>query len=120
MPKKVLVIEDDRPISKALELKLKHSGFDVKTIFDGESAIEILKKEKFDIILMDLVMPKIDGFGVLKDMQEKGNKTPVFVLTNLSQENDIDKVKKLGALEYFIKSDAPISKIIERVKKFLQ
>ena len=117
-PKKILIIEDEKPMARALELKLTHQGFEAKSVFNGESAIETLEKEKFDLIICDLVMPKMDGFKVLLTLNEKKIKTPVIVLTNLSQEDDEKRVKSLGAKEFFIKSNTPIANIVEWITQF--
>jgi len=118
MPRKsprILVVEDERPMARALELKLQHSGFEVAVVNDGQAALDILQKEKFDLILLDLMIPKIDGFGVIQTLRERKNKTPVIVTTNLSQEDDAKKVKDLGAAGYFVKSDTPINKLVDHV-----
>src|SRR3989339_1170042 len=118
-PKKILIIEDEKPVARALELKLTHEGFEATITFNGESALETLEKETFDLIVCDLVMPKMDGFKVLETLKEKKIKTPVIVLTNLSQEDDEKRAKSLGALEFFIKSDTPIATIVLRVAELL-
>lgn len=71
MNKKILVAEDEKPMAKAMELKLSHSGFDVKTVFNGEEALAILAQENFDLIFIDLIMPKLDGFHVLEELKKK-------------------------------------------------
>jgi DNA-binding response OmpR family regulator len=115
--KKVLVAEDERPVAKALQLKLQNEGFDVDVAYNGNEAIDKLKKEKFNLMILDLIMPKLDGFGVLEEMKDKGIKVNTIVASNLSQDEDIKKAKKLGAKDFFVKADTPISKIIEFVKK---
>lgn len=117
--KKVLVVEDERPMAKALNLKLSRSGFEVKTVSNGQEALEILAKEKFDLILLDLVMPKMDGFRFLEKISSWKQKPEVIVLSNLSQEEDIERVRKLGAKDYFVKSDTPIAQIVNQVRKRL-
>lgn len=117
--KKVLIVEDERPMAHALELKLNNSGFEAKAVFDGDEAMEAWEKEKFDLILLDLIMPRKDGFSVLKELKEKGNKTPVIVSTNLSQGGDREKAIALGAKDYFVKSDTPLVEVINHVKKIL-
>ncbi len=117
--KKILIVEDERAIARALELKLSHSGFSVKVVGNGEEALQILEKEKFDLVLLDLVMPKLDGFGVLKGLAEKNIKTKIIVVSNLSQEEDRRKAKELGASSFFVKSDTPITDIVSEVKKIL-
>lgn len=89
-------------------------------MFNGEDGIALVEKEQFDLILLDLIMPKVDGFAVLATLKEKKNKTPVMVLTNLSQENDVKRAREFGAKEFFIKSNTPIADIVERVMKLLK
>ncbi len=113
--KRILIVEDEKPMARALELKLNHSGFETATASDGEAALENLKKQKFDLVLLDLMIPKIDGFGVIKAMKENGDKTPVIVASNLGQEDDAQKAKTLGAKWYFVKSDTPINKIVDYI-----
>jgi two-component system, OmpR family, alkaline phosphatase synthesis response regulator PhoP len=118
-PKKILVAEDERPMAHALELKISKAGFDVRVAYDGEEAISMLEKEKFNLVLLDLMMPKKDGFSVLIEMREKGINVPVIVSTNLSQEEDIKKAKELGADDYFVKSNTPIIRVVEYIEKVL-
>lgn len=119
-PKKILIIEDEKTLARALELKLTHSGFEVKKVFNGEDGIALLQKESFALILLDLIMPKMDGFTVMTTLRVKKIKTPVMILTNLSQENDMKRTKEFGAKGFFIKSNTPISTIVERVIKLLK
>ena len=117
--KKVLIVEDEKPLARALELKLTRSGFQTKTVYDGAAALQAVSDEKFDLILLDLVMPKMDGFTVLEALKSHNIRTPVVVATNLSQEEDLKRVKALGAVDYFVKSDVPINAIVERIRKAL-
>jgi len=114
--KKILIAEDDAPMCRALMLKLKSAGYDVKTVADGVEAIDTLKKNDFDVLLLDLIMPKKDGFSVLQEMKENKIKTTVLVLTNLGQDEDRKKVESLGAAGYYVKSDTPLSEIITIIK----
>lgn len=117
--KKILIIEDEKPMARALELKLTHAGFEAKSIGDGKAGLELIEREKFDLVLLDLVMPKLDGFGVLEALKEKKKSVQVMVLSNLSQEEDEKRARALGAKDFFIKSNVPIADIVERVKKLL-
>lgn len=119
-PKKILVIEDERPIAKALELKLTNSGYDVIVRFDGRSGMDELSKQVFDLIILDLMMPKMNGFQVLTEMNALGIKIPTLVASNLSISEDIRKVKELGATDYFIKSNTPLTTLIQKIKDILQ
>lgn len=118
--KKILIIEDEKTLARALELKLSRADFNVRVVFNGEDGLILLEKETFDLILLDLIMPKMDGFGVLRRLVELQIKTPVIVLSNLSQENDAKKTKAFGAKEFFIKSNTPINTIVDKVTKILK
>ncbi len=115
--KKILILEDEKPLAHALELKLTHEGFDVVTTDNGELGLSLLEKEKFDLVLSDLIIPGVDGFGVLETIKNKKMKVPVIVMTNLNQEEDKQRAFDLGAVEFFVKSDSTLSEIVEGVKK---
>ncbi len=118
-PKKLLIAEDEKPLAKALELKLTHAGFITKTVYNGKDALSVLQKEKFDLLLLDLVMPETDGFTVLKKLREQNITIPVIVLSNLSQTEDEHKVRALGIQEFFVKSNTSISYITNYIKQIL-
>ena len=116
--KSVLIVEDEKPLSHALELKLSSEGFKTQTADNGQQALDILKNGGVDIMLLDLMMPELDGFQVLQQIQQM-QITPqpiVFVLSNLSQREDEERVLALGAKKFFIKSDTSLSTIVEEVK----
>ncbi len=118
--KKVLVAEDEKPIAKAFQLKLESVGFSVQAVEDGVEAIEALKKGSFDLVLLDLVMPNQNGIDVLAEMQRQKLVTPVIIVTNLSQAEDLEKVEQFKNVRgYFVKSETPIADIVERAKKLL-
>ncbi len=117
--KKVLIVEDERPMARAMELKLKSSGLEPVIAYNGEDAIGLLGKDKFSLILLDLVMPGKNGFDVLLWAKDNGVDAPVIVLSNLGQEEDRKRAKDLGAIDYLVKADTPISKIVEIVNKVL-
>lgn len=119
MNPKVLIAEDEKPVSQVLEIKLSRQGIDVETAYNGSEALEKINKTRFDLILLDLMMPEVDGFEVLKKIQEKKLQTPIFVTSNLSQEEDQEKAKSLGAEEYIVKSDTLLADIAEKVMKRL-
>jgi len=107
-------------MARALEGRLAREGFEAKAVFNGESGLELLQKEEFDLIILDLMMPKVNGFEVLKELQSKKVTMPIIVLSNLGQEEDEKKARALGAEEFFIKSNTPMAKIVERVIRFLK
>jgi DNA-binding response OmpR family regulator len=119
-PKRILIVEDEKPLARALELKLLNSGFRPRIAVDGQEALNYLKKEKFDLMLLDLVMPNISGFDVLEKLSIEKNKIPVIVTSNLGQEEDLKKVEKYDVKKYFVKSDVGIVDIINYIKDFLK
>lgn len=119
MSKKILVAEDEKPMANALSMKLGRVGFEVVNAYDGEECLDYFSKGKFDLILLDIIMPKLDGFKVLEKLKELKSNTPVIVLSNLSQEDDEKKARSLGAVDFFIKSNTPIINIINKVQEFL-
>ena len=118
--KKILIIEDEKTLARALGLKLTRAGFEVRVVFNGEEGITCLEKESFSLILLDLIMPKMDGLTLLSNLKEMKIMTPVIVLTNLSQESDVERTKKFGVKEFFIKSNTPIAVIAERVIQMMK
>lgn len=115
--KKILVIEDEKPMARALETKLKHEGFEALAVFDGEQGVDELSKSHYDLVLCDLVMPKMDGFEVLEQIKQKKLKARVVILSNLSQEEDKKRVSDLGAIDFFTKSNISLADIVKQVKK---
>ena len=118
-PKKILIIEDEKALCRALELKLTHEGFLVKTLFNGEGFIPMIQSDNFSLIVCDLIMPKVDGFEVLQMIKDNNINVPIIILTNLSQPEDEKKVRDLGATNFLIKSDTPLMKIIENIKEIV-
>jgi two-component system, OmpR family, alkaline phosphatase synthesis response regulator PhoP len=116
----ILIVEDEKPLSHALKLKLSHEGYEVTVAGDGEEGVNLALEKQFDLILIDIIMPKMDGFMLLNKLREAGNKTTIIVLSNLGQKEDIEKAKQLGAVEYMVKSNTPISRIVTAVNAFLQ
>lgn len=117
LDRKILIIEDEKPLARALELKLVHEGFEVKVLSSGEDVVSLIDKEQFSLIVCDLVMPRVDGFQVLKTIKEKKVDVPVIILTNLSQGEDEKRVRELGVAGFFIKSDTSLSKIVSYIKE---
>lgn len=119
--KKVMIVEDDEHISKVYEIKFAKEGIATSVARDGEEAVVKITAEKPDVIILDLMLPKKDGFGVLEDIKkvpELAN-IPVIILSNLGQKGDQDRAMKLGANEYLVKVDYPIQEIVEKVKGYL-
>lgn len=115
--KKILIVEDDIAIAKVLGLKLAKSGFEVRVVDDGEKALAEIAGTRFDLILLDLLMPGTDGWAVLQKL--KGTNQKIVVTSNLGQEEDIKKAKELGAMDFLVKSDTPLLKIVEKINSHL-
>lgn len=114
--KRILIVEDEKPLAHALELKVSHEGYETKVTLSGTEGLKEALTGKYACILLDLIMPEMDGFAVLEQLRAKKIKTPVIVLSNLGQEEDKVKAKDFGVLEYFVKANTPIMEIVKRVK----
>lgn len=119
--KKVLVAEDDRILANTYKLKLTLEEFDVKIASNGQAVLDILATFTPDIIILDLVMPKKDGFTVLEEIKKdpKLKSIPVIVASNLGQHEDLERAKALGAVDYLIKSDMSMSGLVEKIRAHL-
>jgi DNA-binding response OmpR family regulator len=120
--KKVMIVEDDEYISKVYEIKFAKEGIAISLAKDGEEAIKKITDEVPDLILLDLMVPKKDGFTVLEEIKKNSKlaKIPVIVLSNLGQISDIERAKGLGANEFLIKVDHPIQDVIDKVNGYLK
>ncbi len=121
MGKKVLIVEDDALLSKVLSETFLKENFEVAVVDNGLKVEDALQKFFPDIILLDLIIPGIDGFAVLKNLKadSKTKDIPVVVISNLGEVGDIKSTKALGAEEYFIKANTEMSKIVKYVQKRL-
>lgn len=122
MAKKILIIEDDKFLRELISQKLIKEGYDIVEAIDGEKGIEAVKSEKPDLVLLDLILPAIDGFGVLAKVKEDAalSQIPIIILSNLGQKDDIEKGLKLGATDYLIKAHFTPNEIIEKIKTVLK
>ena len=120
--KKIVVAEDDKFLSNAYRVKLTKEGFDVKMVADGQELMNLLQKEKPDLIILDLLMPIKDGFEALKEIKANTSlkNIPIIIASNLGQKNDIDQGKALGASDYIIKSDLSLEDLVTKIKSFLK
>ena len=116
-PRRVLLAEDDRFLRKAAGAMLRRQGFMVLTAEDGEEALRVARAEIPDLILLDLIMPKIQGFEVLKALKDDPNTStiPVIILSNLGQESDSKVAREMGALDYWVKANLALEELVRRV-----
>lgn len=119
--KNILLTEDDPFIADIYSTSLKNAGFEISLAADGEECLKKLKEKNFDLILLDLLMPKIDGLTVLKHIKEdlKSKDTPVMILTNIGEKENIEKGIQLGAVDYLIKTNFSPEEIIQKIEKLL-
>jgi CheY-like chemotaxis protein len=116
-PRRVLLAEDDRFLRRAAEASLRRHGLEVLTAADGEEALRIARAEPLDLILLDVMMPKLDGFEVLSALKQDDATAhiPVLVLSNLGQERDVAQAKALGAVAFLVKANLSLQDLVERV-----
>lgn len=117
--KKILIVEDEKPMANALVSKLSSVGFETVLVHDGAIAVSTLQESKFDLIILDLVLPGKNGFTILAELKKLEVTTPVIISSNLTNEEDIRRAKELGARDYFIKSDTTLAEIVEKVKQVI-
>jgi len=121
MLKKVLIIEDDKFLRELMAQKLIKENYEVSEAIDGEEGLQKIKEEKPDLILLDLILPGIDGFQILSQLKSDPalSAIPVIILSNLGQREDIEKGLNLGAVDYLIKAHFTPGEIIDKVKNVL-
>lgn len=118
---KILVVEDEEVLAKVLQEKLEKSGYEVALAGDGEAALTLAKSFNPDAVVLDLLLPKKNGFEVLEVLKsdETTKMTPVVVVSNLGEDSDIKRALALGAADYYVKSEHPINEIVEKIKNAL-
>lgn len=122
MAKKILIVEDDKYLRELLSQKLLKENYDVLDAGDGEEGVRLAKEGKPDLILLDLILPGIDGFEVLSRIKESPDTSsiPVIILSNLGQKDDIEKGLKMGAIDYLIKAHSMPAEIVEKIRGILK
>lgn len=120
--KTILLVEDDTIISSMYKAKFEDDGFKVLTAQDGASGLELIKKEKPDIVMLDVIIPGLDGFSVLEEVKKDAATKDIIVimLTNLGTEDDRAKGYKMGAADYLVKASLTPAQVSEKIKEFLK
>lgn len=118
----VLIVEDDVFLADLYRTKFEMEGFKVLVANDGEKGLELVKKSRPDVVLLDLILPKMSGFEVLAKIKNEGplQNLPVILLTNLSQKADVEKGLKMGANDYLIKAHFMPSEVVSKIKKLIK
>ncbi len=118
---RILIAEDEEILLNVLKDRFEAEGWEVFMAKDGEEAVDSIAKNSLDLVLLDLLLPKKDGFEVLKEVRsdEELKNLPIIVLSNLSGDEDIKKAMQLGANDYFVKTQHPMSEVVEKVNALL-
>ncbi|MBI2473221.1 response regulator [Candidatus Uhrbacteria bacterium] len=119
---RLLLVEDEKLIARAYQLALEKEGYLVDLVYDGQQALSAMDTCTYDLILLDLILPHIDGFELMQRKNTQGacKNTPIIVLSNLGQETDIAKAKELGAVNYLVKADHSLNDVLRIVKRTLE
>ncbi len=118
--KRLLIVEDDEFLVDAYQTKLQREAIILDIARDGTEAIEKISSYKPDLIVLDLLMPRKDGFEVLRHMRDNGHTTPVIVASNLDTKEKIQEALDLGAKDFFVKSEISVSELVDKLKNHLE
>ena len=119
MPKKVLIIEDEEIMISLLQKKLTKEGYEISVARDGEEGLKAMREVRPDLVLLDIIMPKMGGFEVMEEMGKDKNlkDIPVIVISNSGQPVELDKAQKLGAKDWLIKTEFDPQEVLNKVVK---
>jgi len=119
---RVLIVEDDQMIASMYKTKFEADGFECLMASDGPKGLEMAKKEKPDLVMLDVMLPQLDGFSILKEIKgdSKTKNIPVIMLTNLGTEEDKTKGQKMGAIDYLVKASLTPAEISKKIKEYLK
>lgn len=121
MPKAILFIEDEPTLQKTFEDLFRHEGYAVIQAMDGEQGLRFAKEKKPDLIMLDLILPRMDGFEVLKELKANDDTRgiPVIILTNLEGTHDVEKAIGLGATTYLVKANYALHEVLGKVRQII-
>ncbi len=119
---RILLVEDDRILRRAVQTTLRRHGFNVVAADDGEKALRLAKTEVPRLVLLDLIIPKVQGFEVLRRLKQdpKTASIPVLILSNLGQESDVKQAMDLGAVDYLVKANLSLDQLVKKVGQLLK
>lgn len=117
----ILVAEDDTMMNNMYKTKLENDGYEVEAAYNGAEALKAVREKKIDLVLLDIIMPQLDGFTVLKEMNADARlkKIPVIMLTNLGTDEDRKKGQEMGAVDYLVKANFTPDQVSEKIKKYI-
>lgn len=117
--KKIIVIEDEKPLLMAIKSKLEIEGYEVSVSEDGMRGEEMVMTGDFDLILLDIILPSKNGFEIMEDLKTAGNKIPILIISNSGQPVEVERATALGAKDFLIKADFTPAEVVEKVKKLI-
>lgn len=117
---KILIIDDDPFIMDMYVMKFRNEGYTIEVAKDGKEGLKKIEEFNPDVVLLDIVIPQMDGFSVLKEVKKSNNKVKIILLTNLGQKGDVERGMQLGAKDYIIKAHFTPSEVVQKVKEILQ
>lgn len=120
MAHRILVVDDDEYIRDLYEEILKDSGFEVETANEGQDGLDKIHENHYDLVLLDIMMPKMDGIEVLRTLNKENNKVKVALLTNLAHDPVMKEGEELGAVAYLIKADMTPDQLVEKIKSYVK
>ena len=122
--RKILLVEDEPFLSSLLKNRLEKEGFAVQLARDGDEALSLIKSNKPDLVLLDLILPKKSGFELMDEIREdpktQAKDLPIIIISNLGQPEDVSRGQELGAAKYFIKAKTSIDELVQKIKSFLE
>lgn len=116
---KILIVEDEPVHLNVMKAKLEYEGYQVLVATDGEAGYRMIKEEKPDLVLLDIILPKMDGFGVMERLKTEKINTPIIIVSNSGQPVEVDKALKLGAKDYLVKAEFNPADVLGKVEKVL-
>lgn len=119
MAKKILIIEDELILAEALKERLGHVGYDVDVAYNGEDGLEKIIANKPDLLILDILLPGINGYDVMKRLNDDNVDVPVLVISNSGQPVEIEEIKKMGVEDFIVKVDFSLQDVEDKVKKII-
>ena len=116
---KILIIEDEPVHLNVMKAKLEYEGYEILVATDGETGLNMIKSQKPDLVLLDIILPKMNGFEVLDNLKDYSDRPPIIVVSNSGQPVEVDKALKFGAIDYLVKAEFNPGDVLEKVEKVL-
>lgn len=119
MAKKIIIIEDELILAEALKERLTHAGYDIDVAYNGENGLEKIRIEKPDLLILDILLPGINGYEVMEKLRDEKIDVPILVISNSGQQVEIKQLKELGVKDFIIKVDFSLQDVEDKVKSLI-